>query len=305
MDGDQISGVEFGEDFGSVSDLGSDLGKDFGSVSDLGSDCGEHLGFDLGTDLGFSTDLGFDLGPISWLGTDLGTSLGFNLGSISWNKFAPLRVWYNNNTNDDKPSLEYIGYSSISGYSSDGFKLKEEEGLLDCIYDGYHDFFPGSFLLLFWLWNCIDFTLWMILNKSISSVCTITSTALFCFIEQVIEPYCTTEVSISIISGFFAPSILLVHLLSPLLPTFQSCRPDPSHDYDSSYRSLPVPLHRGRDGRDDIDWDTKIAMLEGKSELKPYLPPLIVDTEEGTKAESKFESNCKPAPLLKIKARKK
>ena len=40
-------------------------------------------------------------------------------------------------------------------------------------------------------------------------------------------------------------------------------------------------------------------MLEAKSESKPYLPPLIVDTEEGTKAESKFESNCKPAPLLK------
>ena len=110
MDGDQISGVEFGEDFGSVSNLVFDLGEDFGSVSDLGSDCGEHLGFDLGTDLG--TDLGFctDLG-FSWLGTDLGTGLGFNLGSISWNKFAPSRVWYNSNINDDKPSLEYIGYS--------------------------------------------------------------------------------------------------------------------------------------------------------------------------------------------------
>ena len=72
---------------------------------------------------------------------------------------------------------------------------------------------------------------------------------------------------------------------------------------------MPVPLHRGRDGRDDIDWDTKIAMLEAKSKSKPYLPPLIVDTEEGTKAESKFESkfesNCKPTPLLKIKARNK
>ena len=148
MDGDQISGVEFGEDLGLVFDLGEDLG----SISDLGSVCGEHLG----SDLGFSTDLGFSLGPISWLGTDLGTDLGFSLGSISWNKFAPLRVWYNNNTNDDKPSLEYISYSSISGYSSNGFKLKEEEGLLDCIYDGYHDFFPGSFLFLSWLWNCID-----------------------------------------------------------------------------------------------------------------------------------------------------
>ena len=106
MDGDQISGV-------------FDLGEDFGSVSNLGSECGEHLLFDLGpdlgTDLGFSTDLGSDLGPIFWLGTDLGTCLGFNPGSTSWNKFAPSRVWYNNNTNDDKPSLEYIGYSSISG----------------------------------------------------------------------------------------------------------------------------------------------------------------------------------------------
>ena len=216
MDGDQISGVEFGEDFGSVSDSVFDLGEDFGSVSDLGSDCSEHLGFDLGT-----ADLGFDLGTDPDF--DLGTDLGFSLGSISWNKFAPSRVWYNNNTNDDKPSLEYIGYSSISGYSSDGFKLKEEEGLLDCIYDGYHDFFPGSFLLLLWLWNCIDFTLWMIFNKFVSLFCTITTTTLFCFIEQVIEPYCTAEVSIAIISGFFAPSILLVYLLSPLLPTFQSC----------------------------------------------------------------------------------
>ena len=82
MDGDQISGVEFGEDFGSVSDLVFDLGEDFGSVSDLGSDCGEHLGFDLGTDPG--TDLGFSLGPISWLGmlilvSILVQSLGTNL----------------------------------------------------------------------------------------------------------------------------------------------------------------------------------------------------------------------------------
>ena len=112
MDGDQISGV-------------FDLGEDFGSVSDLDFDCS----FDLGTDLGFN--------------------LGCLKGTISWNKFAPSRVWYNNNMYlppfiDDNPSLECIGYSSISGYSSDGFKLNEEEGLLDCIVDGYPDFSPAA-----------------------------------------------------------------------------------------------------------------------------------------------------------------
>ena len=55
----------------------------------------------------------------------------------------------------------------------------------------------------------IDFTLWMIFNKFVSFVCTITTTTLFCFIEQVIEPYCTTEVSIAIISGFFWPRIAI------------------------------------------------------------------------------------------------
>ena len=46
-------------------------------------------------------------------------------------------------------------------------------------------------------------------------------------------------------------------------------------------------------------------MLEAKFESKPYFPPLIVDIEEETKSNSKFESNRKSAPLLKIKARNK
>ena len=95
---------------------------------------------------------------------------------------------------NDNPASECIGYSPISGYSSDGFKRKEEEGLIGCIVDVYLYFFPCSILLILCLWNCIDYTLWMIFHKFVSFVYTIITTTLFYFIERVIEPYCTAKV---------------------------------------------------------------------------------------------------------------
>ena len=157
----QISGVDLGEDFGSYIgfDSGFDLGIDLGTdlVSDLGSDLDSDLGTDLGTDIGFDLSTGIDFDP--------GTDLGCLEGTISCNRFALSRVWYNNNIYlpplpDDTPFYECISYSPILGYSSDGFKRKEEEGLLDYIVDGNLDFFPCSALFMFWLWNCIDYTLW-------------------------------------------------------------------------------------------------------------------------------------------------
>ena len=156
---------------------------------------------------------------------------------------------------DDTPALECIGYSPISGYSSDGFKRKEEEGLIGCIVDVYLYFFPCSILLILCLWNCIDYTLWMIFHKFVSFVYTIITTTLFYFIERVIEPYCTVEVSIVIISGLFAPSITLIHLVSPLLPSFQSCW------YDVKDESKPKTKMATKV---DTNWETEIKMSETK-----------------------------------------
>ena len=151
---------------------------------------------------------------------------------------------------DDTPFLECIGYSPISGYSSDGYKHKEEEGLLDCIVDEYPDFFPYSVLVMFWLWNCIDFTLWTTFHKLVSLACIISTTTLFCFIEQVVESYCTVKFSISILSGLFALSIILVHLLSPLLPTFNLVslipRRKPSLDPRQRIRLISIGKPRPR-----------------------------------------------------------
>ena len=110
MDGDQISGVEFGKDFGLVFDLGEDLG----SVSDLGSDCGcdkETSMYSGGTNAtktktGEPIDKWAENARCYWCGAPehkkfncpkfkngeprtAGTDLSFDLGSISWNKFAP------------------------------------------------------------------------------------------------------------------------------------------------------------------------------------------------------------------------
>ena len=87
----------------------------------------------------------------------------FEHGSVSWSKFAPLRIWYN-----DSPYMLYesliastptptLGYYSISGYNTECFKRCEASGLLDCIMDGYYDFIPATVMTFLHLWNCIDF----------------------------------------------------------------------------------------------------------------------------------------------------
>lgn len=138
----------------------------------------------------------------------------------------------------------------------------------------------------------------MIFHKFVSFVCNIITTTLFCFIERVLESYCTVDVSITIISGLFAPSIILVHFLSPLLPLFQSCWYDVKDE----------PKHKTKMAtKVDTNWETKIKMLETKmitnSETKLYLPPLIVDIKDEIKFETKFEP--KLDPVLEVKARNK
>jgi hypothetical protein len=54
-----------------------------------------------------------------------------------------------------------LGYNQpILGYNSEGWNLVSGS-LIECIKDGFRDFFPLLFVYLFWLWNCIDFTFWM------------------------------------------------------------------------------------------------------------------------------------------------
>ena len=100
-----------------------------------------------------------DPGPGKTLGARIGfepgSYLGPHSGSISWDKFAPSKVWYNN-TMYLPPSIDVhtyptLDYYPIYGYHSIGFKLQEEEGLLDCIVDGYSDFFPHIALLTFYM----------------------------------------------------------------------------------------------------------------------------------------------------------
>ena len=129
----------------------------------------------------------------------------------------------------------------------------------------------------------------MIFHKFVSLICTIITTTLFYFIEQVVEPYCTVEVSIAILSGIFAPSIILVHLLSPLLPTFLSCRFNANKE---------IKLKTKTATKLDTNRETKIKIFETKmvtnSETKLYLPPLIVDIKEETKSETKFKTKFEP-----------
>ena len=138
----------------------------------------------------------------------------------------------------------------------------------------------------------------MTFHKLVSLACTIITTTLFCFIERVVEPYCTVEVSITILSGLLAPSIILVHLLSPLLPAFKSCR------FDAKKETKPRSKMATKV---DTNWETKIKMLEtkfeSKCETKLYLPPFINDIKDETKFENKFEPMLDP--VMKIKARNK
>ena len=111
---------------------------------------------------------------------ELVSYLGQQPGSISWNKFAPSKVWYNDTmylppSND----VETLDYYPIYGYNSIGFKLHEEEGLLDCIIDGHGDFFPYIALLAFYMWNCVDYKLWMIFRMFSDFIINTAASSLF------------------------------------------------------------------------------------------------------------------------------
>ena len=64
---------------GSIRNLNLGIDFDIPLGIDLVSELGSESGFDTGNDLGFNT---------------LGSSFE---GTISWHKFAPSQVWYNNN----------------------------------------------------------------------------------------------------------------------------------------------------------------------------------------------------------------
>ena len=111
---------------------------------------------------------------------ELGSYLDQQPGSISWNKFAPSKAWYNDtmylpSSND----VETLDYYPIYGYNSIGFKLHEGEGLLDCIIDGHGDFFPYIALLAFYMWNCVDYKLWMIFRMFSDFIINTAASSLF------------------------------------------------------------------------------------------------------------------------------
>ena len=81
----------------------------------------------------------------------------FEHGSVSWDKFTPSRIWYN-----DSPYMLYesliastptptLGYYSISGYNTECFKRCETSGLFDCIMDGYYKFIPVTVMTFLYL----------------------------------------------------------------------------------------------------------------------------------------------------------
>ena len=224
-------------DINPVFDFGTNLGIDFSfdlSIDfGIGLGNGAHLGTNIGNDLSIDKNLGTDLG--NGLGIDItfdfdvdyGVGTGFgneehsiNLGnrSLSWNKFAPSRVWYK-----DSPYMLYtslidstptpnLGYCSILGYSVNGFKRCEASCLLDCIMDGCYDFIPTTIVTMFQLWNYIDFIFWMIFNSLNNVVCTTIANIIFLSIKHIIEPYCTIDVYVSILCVLFTLSILYIYI---------------------------------------------------------------------------------------------
>ena len=140
----------------------------------------------------------------------------FEHGSVSWNKFVPSRIWYNDSPYMKNKSLITstptltLGYCSISGYNTEGFKQCEASGLLDCIMNWYYNFIPATVITFFYLWNCIDFIFWMKFNNLNNTICSTIANILFWCIEHIVEPYCTIDTCVSILCMLYTPTILCV-----------------------------------------------------------------------------------------------
>jgi hypothetical protein len=118
-----------------------------------------------------------------------------------------------------------LGYDQpIIGYNSDGWYLVESN-LTECILEGYESFFVLLLIHLFWLWNCVDFTFWMTVRVAVDAICSVTTNALFWFIEQIIEPNITVEKFFGVLFWFISPPLLLMNLM----PVF--------HNYKNNYQS--------------------------------------------------------------------
>ena len=170
--------------------------------------------------------------------------LDFEHGSVSWSKFTPSRIWYN-----DSPYMLYesltastptptLGYYSILGYSIEGLKRCEVSGLLDFIMDGYYDFIPATIMTLLHLWNCINFIFLMTINRLNNTICSTIANMLFWCIEHIFEPYYTIETCVLILCMLFTPSILCAYFLSQLIPKMKCCRPDKT--------PLPEPKNKSK-----------------------------------------------------------
>ena len=120
----------------------------------------------------------------------------------------------------------------------------------------------------------------MTFHKFVSLVCTIITAILFWLIELVIEPYCIVQVYIAILSGLFVPSIILVHWVFPLLPSFQSCR------FDVKVESKPKSKMATKL---ETKWETKMV-----TKVEAYLPPFIVEIKEEIKLETKLKTSLNP-----------
>jgi hypothetical protein len=92
-----------------------------------------------------------------------------------------------------------LGYDQpILGYNSNRWNLVKGS-LIECIRDGYENFFALIFIHLFWLWNCIDFIFWMTVCAAVDYTCNLTATVLFWFIEQIIGPNITVDTAFTVL----------------------------------------------------------------------------------------------------------
>jgi hypothetical protein len=138
-----------------------------------------------------------------------------------------------------------LGYDQpILGYNSNGWNLVEGS-LIECIRDGYENFFVLILIHLFWLWNCIDFTFWMTVRAAVDYSCNLTATILFWFIEQIIEPNITVDTTFTVLFWFISPPLLVLNLLSAILPVFNNYK----SNYQSSILRTPRCCSSGRHSR--------------------------------------------------------
>jgi hypothetical protein len=80
------------------------------------------------------------------------------------------------------------------------------------------------FLYSFWLWNCIDFTLWMTIRSIADYLCRITANCLFNIIENIIEPNISIEKTVEVMFWFITLPFIIMNLLLTILPSFHNYR---------------------------------------------------------------------------------